>query len=98
MKPVSVVIKPSTMKTKKKTAIFTMDDGTRRIVHFGQAGASDFTKNKDEKRKENYLDRHRERENWNDPLTPGSLSRFILWNLPTLRESISDFKKRFNLK
>jgi hypothetical protein len=98
MKPVSVVIKPSTMKTKKKTAIFTMDDGTRRIVHFGQAGASDFTKNKDEKRKENYLDRHRERENWNDPLTPGALARWVLWNLPTLRESISDFKKRFNLK
>ena len=98
MKPVSVVIKPSTMKTKKKTAIFTMDDRTRRIVHFGQAGASDFTKNKDEKRKENYLDRHRERENWNDPLTPGALSRWILWNKPTLRDSILDFKKRFNLK
>ena len=98
VKPVSVIIKPSTVKTQKKMAVFTMNDGTRRTVHFGQAGASDFTKNKDEERKKNYLDRHRARENWNDPLTKGALSRWILWNLPTLKASIEDFKKRFKLK
>ena len=98
MNPVSVVIKPSSMKTKKKMAIFMMSDGTRQTVHFGQAGASDFTKNKDPKRKENYLERHRARENWNDPLTAGALSRWVLWNMPTLKASIADFKKRFNLK
>ena len=98
IKPVSVVIKPSSLKSKKKMAVFVMSDGTRETVHFGQAGASDFTKNKDEERKKRYLDRHRERENWNDPLTPGALSRWILWNLPTLKDSILDFKKRFSLK
>ena len=86
------------MKTKKKMAVFMMSDGTRQTVYFGQAGASDFTKNKDPKRKENYLERHRARENWNDPLTAGALSRWVLWNMPTLKASIADFKKRFNLK
>jgi hypothetical protein len=98
MKPVSVVIKPSLIKGKKKTAVFTMNDGSRRTVHFGQAGASDYTKNKDPERKKRYIDRHRARENWNDPLTAGALSRWVLWNLPTLKASIADFKKRFNLK
>jgi regulator of PEP synthase PpsR (kinase-PPPase family) len=98
VKPVSVMIKPSTSKGKKKMAVFVMSDGTREIVHFGQAGASDFTQHKDEERKKRYLDRHRTREDWNNPLTAGSLSRWILWNLPTLKDSISNFKKRFKLK
>ncbi len=98
MKPVSVIIKPSLLKGKKKTAVFTMSDGSRRTVHFGAAGMSDFTKNKDEDRKKRYIDRHRARENWNDPLTAGALSRWVLWNKPTLKESILDFKRRFNLK
>ena len=31
-------------------------------------------------------------------MTAGSLSRYILWNKPTLKGSISDYRKRFNLK
>ena len=49
----------------------------------------------DEERKQRYLDRHRARENWNDFMSAGSLSRWILWNRPTLRASISYYKKRF---
>jgi len=26
------------------------------------------------------------------------LARWILWNKPTIKESIKDYKKRFNLK
>jgi hypothetical protein len=36
-------------------------------------------------------------ENFNDPLTAGSLARWINWNKTTLSASIADFKKRFNL-
>jgi hypothetical protein len=36
-------------------------------------------------------------ENWNKPDTRGALARWVLWNKPTLKESIDDFKKRFNL-
>jgi hypothetical protein len=71
--------------------------GGEKIVSFGAKGMSDFTKHGDEERKERYLDRHRKNEDWNDPLTPGALSRWILWNKPTLKASIDDFKKRFKL-
>lgn len=67
-------------------------------VSFGAAGMSDYTKHKDPARKELYLKRHSGmNEDWNDPMTPGALSRWILWNKPTLQESIDDYKKRFKL-
>jgi len=94
-----VVISSSTNSKKKYMAVFTDSPSfTKKTVHFGSAGMSDFTKNKDEERKKRYLDRHRKNENWNDPTTAGSLSRYVLWNKPTLRASISDFKRRFKLK
>jgi len=94
-----VEIKPSTQKTKKLMAIFYDDNGKKiKTTHFGSAGMSDFTIHKDKQRKERYLDRHRKRENWNDPMTAGALSRWILWNKPTLQGSIRDYKKRFKLK
>tara|TARA_R100001509_G_C4883541_1_gene221076 strand:- start:2917 stop:3207 length:291 start_codon:yes stop_codon:yes gene_type:complete len=94
-----VEIKPSTQKTKKLMAIFYDDNGKKiKTTHFGAKGMSDFTINKDKERKERYLDRHRKRENWNAPMTAGALSRWILWNKPTLQGSIRDYKKRFNLK
>jgi len=93
-----VVIKPSTIKDKKYTAIFY--DGEKKIktTHFGADGMSDFTKHKDEKRKQRYLDRHRRNEKWNDYMSAGSLSRYILWNKTTLSASIADYKNKFNLK
>ena len=66
-------------------------------THFGAKGMSDYTIHKDIERKKRYIDRHIKNENWNDPTTPGALSRWILWNLPTLKDSIKDFKKRFDL-
>jgi hypothetical protein len=58
---------------------------------------SDYTKHKDPKRKQRYINRHKKRENWNDPRTAGALSRYVLWGEPTLRESIRSYKRRFNL-
>ncbi len=96
---VFVQIKPSTTKAKKLMAVF-YDEKKKKIktTHFGQKGFSDFTIHKDKSRKEKYLTRHRARENWDDYMTAGSLSRWILWNKPTLNGSITDYKKRFNLK
>lgn len=67
-------------------------------IHFGAKGYSDYTLHKDPKRKRRYITRHKARENWKDPLTAGALSRWILWNKPTLSGSIKDFEKRFKLK
>ena len=94
-----VEIKPSTQKDKKLMAIFTDDEGKKvKTTHFGAKGMSDFTIHKNPERKMKYLDRHRKRENWDDPMSAGALSRWVLWNLPTLKASISDYKKKFSLK
>lgn len=95
-----VSITKSTKKGKKLTAVFQEVGNTnkKKTIHFGADGMSDFTIHKDKARKERYLKRHRKRENWEDPMTAGSLSRYILWNKTSLKESIKDYKKRFNLK
>ena len=94
-----MVIEKATAKNKKWKAIFYDDQGKKiKTVQFGSGGMSDFTIHKDKERKQRYLDRHKKRENWNDPMTAGALSRWILWNKPTLDGSIKDFKKRFKLK
>ena len=92
-----VVIKKSTKPKKKLMAIFTRENGRKKTLHFGSAGMSDFTKHKDIERKKRYEARHKKREDWNNPLTAGALSKWILWNKTSLRESIKDFKRRFNL-
>ena len=91
-----VSIKPATDGKHKYTAIFDID-GKSKTTHFGASGYDDFIKTKDVKKKEAYLARHKVNENWSDPTTAGALSRYILWNKPSLRASIADFKKRFNL-
>jgi len=71
-----------------------------KIVSFGAKGYDDYTTTPADQREEKkslYLARHKAREDWNNPTTPGSLSRWILWNKKTLKASIADFKKRFNL-
>jgi hypothetical protein len=90
-------IKPSTNASKKYMAVFEKPDGRTKTVHFGAAGMTDFTLSKDEARKERYLARHRANENWNQPDTAGALSRWILWNKPTVTASIADYRRRFSL-
>ena len=93
-----VVIRGSTNPKKKYMAIFYEGDKKKKTTHFGSRGMSDFTIHKDEARKKRYLDRHRKREDWNNYMSAGALSRWILWNLPTFSASVADYKKRFNLK
>lgn len=81
----------------KYVATIQLEDGRTRIVRFGAAGMSDYTKHKDEERKRRYLERHKARENWEDPLTAGFWSRWLLWNKPKIRESLADLKARFDL-
>ena len=91
-------IKQSTKPGKKLMATFETDSGRKRTTHFGAFGMTDHTKTpNDAERKARYLARHAKNENWNDPTTAGALSRWILWNKPTLSSSIADYKKRFGL-
>lgn len=86
-----IVLTKSKKKEKKYDAII---DGNK-TVSFGQAGASDFTKHKDVERKDRYIRRHKNKENWNDPKTAGFYAKNILWNKPSIRSSIEDTNKRF---
>ena len=49
---------PSTRASKKFMAVFTLDSGRTRTVHFGAARASDYTQHRDPVRKQRYLARH----------------------------------------
>ena len=71
------------------------DDG--KVVKFGAFGYDDYTQTGDKRQKRNYLARHKKREDWTDPQTPGALSRWILWNKPTLEESIQHYIKKFRM-
>lgn len=87
-------LQPSETSGKKYDALFLVNDRPKRVA-FGAAGMSDYTIHKDAERKERYMSRHRATEHWNDPTTPGALSRWILWNKPSLRGSLADYKRRF---
>lgn len=98
-----VAITPATDGVHKYKAVFT-DDSTKKTVKFGAKGMNDFIQysrqGKDiaEKHKELYLARHSAREDWNDPMTAGALSRWILWNLPSFEASLADYLRRFRLQ
>lgn len=71
-----------------------------KTIHFGQKGYTDYTINKDDNKKKNYLARHKAREDWTKKGidTAGFWSRWILWNKKTLMDSIRDTNNRFNIK
>lgn len=91
----------STKDGKKYMAVFVNNKtGRTKTTHFGASGYQNYggvgkERHLDEERKKNYINRHKDRENWNDPTTAGALSRYILWNKSTFKASVDDYKKRF---
>lgn len=96
-----IIIDESTRNNKKFMATIFNKKGGYKIntVHFGQKGASDFPRNKDKNRKENYLSRHQKNEDWtvSGVNTAGFWSRWLLWNKRSLRASKNDIERRFNI-
>jgi hypothetical protein len=78
---------------KKYRALFN----NGRHTDFGASGYDDYITSKSEVKKRAYLARHRVNENWQDAYSSGALSRWILWNLPTLEASIADYNRRFSV-
>ena len=96
-----ISITKATDSTHKYTALF---GDPKKTTHFGQAGANDYiiyskqSKEIADQKRKLYLARHEKRENWSDPTTAGSLSRYLLWGQSSsLKQNIIDFKKKFNL-
>jgi hypothetical protein len=66
-------------------------------IKFGAKGYEDYTTHKDIKRKKLYIARHKKNENWNSKYTAGFWSRWLLWNKPTIAESIKNIEQRFKI-
>ena len=88
-----VILKKSSNPEKKYDAFV---EGKK--VSFGASGYSDFTQHKDTDRKKNYIARHRVNQNWNDLTTAGAWSKHLLWNKPTISESIKSMENKFKIK
>ena len=81
-------------KPEKKYFIVT---NTNKKVYFGQAGADDFTTHKDEERKQRYIRRHKNREDWtkNGINSAGFWSRWYLWDKLTKKEAYENIKNKY---
>jgi len=102
---IEVKLSKSTNPKKKLMAVFFEDGKKKKTIHFGSAPNKDYTiyskedgKKKANERKSLYYARHIKREDWTKPMTAGTLAKYILWNKPTLKASIADYVKKFNLK
>ena len=90
-----VDVRPSANPSKKLTAFFS--DGSK--TDFGAAGYMDYTlyaaRNPREARKKRaaYIARHRVHEDWTDPKRPGTLSRILLWEYPTVEEARAKYNR-----
>jgi hypothetical protein len=96
---VSVKISKSDKKDKKLKAVFTRDNNRTKTVHFGQAGADDYTITKDKEQRKRYRARHKKDLKTGDYMRPGYLSYYILWGDSTsLASNIKAYKNKFKLK
>lgn len=92
------VIKFKKLKSGNKKYEITFEkNGKKYIRKFGAAGMSDFTIHRDLERRERYISRHKKDLRTNDPMKPGYLSMYILWNKPSLKASLADYKRRLNV-
>ena len=88
-----IVIKKSQNPNKKFDAIV---NGTKK-VSFGAKGYQDYTMHHDPERKDIYIKRH-SNENWSksNVASPAWLSRFILWEKPSLKSAIVNANKKYS--
>ncbi len=83
---------------KKKFMVKFLNQTTNKVntIHFGQAGADDYTITNNDVQKVRYQKRH-QNDNINDLNYAGAWSMNLLWNMKTLEASIKDMEKRFKI-
>lgn len=82
---------------EKKYEAFFLVNGKQKKQKFGAEGMSDYTIHKDVERRNRYISRHYKDLDTDDPTRAGYLSMFILWNKPSLRKSVEDYKTRLKI-
>lgn len=88
-----VVLEPSDRKDKKWKVVVN----NQKTIHFGAKGMEDYTMHHEAYRQRNYITRHEKREDWENIFTAGFWSRWLLWNKPTLYDSIVDIENKFDV-
>lgn len=100
-----VIIKLSDKPDKRYMAVFYDKNKKVKTTHFGYAitdkgikkYGSTYIDHKNDDLKEAYIARHKVNEDFNDYMSAGSLSRYILWEKKSLRDAINYYKRRFRL-
>ena len=96
MKLKSIERTPSNKKAF--VATFIKENGKEKIQRFGTSSNYVLNPSKTDQDKKAYIARHSVRENFNDPMSAGALSKHILWgDSKNIKNNIKDFKKKFNL-
>ena len=81
---------------KDKKLVFSMDN-PKRTFHFGSKHSQTYVEGASQRKRDNYIKRHRIRENW-DEVNAGSLSRYLLWGDNVLiSENLKAYLKRFDI-
>ena len=98
-----VRVEESTRPDKKLQAVFSDALGGVKTVHFGARGYGDFVEWSKKSRalgaakRAAYIARHGATETWTRPDTAATLSRYILWEQPSLRAAIFAFRAKFHV-
>jgi hypothetical protein len=86
---IKVVKLPKGDKKKFKAIFENTKTKREKTIKFGAGGMSDYTIHKDKQRQKRYIARHSKmNEDWNDPLTAGFWSRWMLWSSPNLKDAL----------
>jgi len=88
---------PSPRQDKRFRMTFYLHDIEQKHTDFGAPGPNTFIDHQDEKRKNNFLNRFSKliQQEEHDMTSPITLSKYLLWNKPTLEASLKDYKQHF---
>ena len=66
--------------------------------HFGSDVGKTYIDGRTEKEKQAWIKRHQNDKGWDSKHSGIYHSRFLLWNKPTLKESIKDYERKHSVK
>jgi len=93
--PILIYFGKSKRKDKKKVMIFRNPSMN---IHFGSNISKTYVEGASKKTRDNYLKRHRPRENW-DKINAGSASAIILWGKSkNINTNLKNYIKKFGIK
>lgn len=79
---------------KKYDAVFKTPSGKEKIISFGKKGEIDFTQNNDKNLREFYDFKNSKKFEKANLISSEALNKWILWNKPTIEDSIKSYRKK----